>query len=214
MKRISAICVFVLSATLLLFATTSDGPNSPGAGGNGGSGTAWADTGNITASDDSRATATLIADALSQDLQATQFGFDLPAGTVDGVTASIEREEVSGTGVCEDGNVRLLIGGTASGDDKATAGAWPLTEASQAYGGTADLWGLTPTVAQVNATDFGFHVKVGETSTNAVVCGVDHMTLTVTHSAEVGGQRRIITRNAGKITIFGEESKHDSHSLR
>lgn len=198
MRRPLIITVFLLSATLLLWAA-SEGPNSAVAGATSGGGTAWSNPGNITGSDDFRATAALVALAISQELQATTFGFSLPSGSVVGIEAAIERSKTVGSGVCEDNTVQLLIGGTATGDDNATAGAWPGSDATANYGGAADLWGLTPTAAQINATDFGFMVKSIDTDgSNTATCAVDHMTLTVTFTAS---SKVIITesRNAGRI---------------
>ena len=217
MKRVFGISAILLTATLLLWAA-SEGPNSPSSGAtDGGAGTAWTSPGNITASDDSRAQAALAASQNSEALQATQFGFSIPVGSVDGVEAKIEHQRSGGTGgVCEDLNVRLLIAGVASGNDKATAGAWNSgSDAIITYGGAADLWGLTPTVAQVNATNFGFHVSAQETSAaDSINCLVDHMTLTVTFTSGVGGRRRIITRNGGTIITPGAESELSQHSQR
>jgi hypothetical protein len=56
----------------------------------------------------------------------------------------------------EDNSVRLVLGGTIQGDDKASATNWNLdTDTTQTRGGAADKWGLTPTYQQVNASDFG-----------------------------------------------------------
>lgn len=200
MKRLTTICAALLTATLLLFAA-SEGPNSAGAGAtDGGAGIPWTDPGNITSSNGARATAPLGAVGLSEGLEATTFGFALPAGTVDGIEAAVERSKTDGTGVCEDATIQLIIGGSPTGDDKSIAGAWPGTDASQAYGGTSDLWGLTPTVAQVNATNFGLDVSATETGgVNSADCSVDHITMTVTFTVAVGGRRRFMSRNAGKI---------------
>lgn len=55
-------------------------------------------------------------------------------------------------------SARLVIGGTVAGDNKSTGVT--VTSADQTYGGAADLWGLTPTSAQINASDFGFAYSV------------------------------------------------------
>lgn len=206
MRRYLGVVAALLSAALLLWAA-SEGPNSAGAGAtDGDAGIEWADPGNITSSNDSRATAALLASESTEGLGATQFGFSIPASvTVDGIEASIERRGI-GSGACEDNKVRLLIGGSESGNNKGVAGAWPGSDGTATYGGAADLWGITPTLSQINATNFGFVVKADETSTtNSEICEVDHMTLTVTYTLQ---PKVIITesRNAGRIeSIKGEK---------
>jgi hypothetical protein len=54
-----------------------------------------------------------------------------------------------------EGSVRLVVGGVAAGDDRATGAALPLSDAYLTFGGSADLWGLALTPADVNAADFG-----------------------------------------------------------
>lgn len=51
--------------------------------------------------------------------------------------------------------IKLVIGGTVTGNNKSTSATIPSTLQFVSYGGSADLWGTTPTVAQVNASDFG-----------------------------------------------------------
>lgn len=200
LKRLATICIVLLTATLLLFAA-SEGPNSAGAGAGAGGGAAWSDPGNIISSNDARASVVLVASDSSKRLEATTFGFSIPNGSsVSGIQGFLERiENPSTAGVCAENEVKLLIGGVAAGDDKST-GIFPSTESSRTIGGVSDLWGTTPTVAQVNATNFGFYVDVVETSTTTTAtCEVDHMSMTVTFTFNVGGRRRFITRNAGKI---------------
>lgn len=55
-----------------------------------------------------------------------------------------------------DVNVKLVKGGTVSGDNKADTGTdWPSSDTDKTYGGAADLWGVTLTESDVEASDFG-----------------------------------------------------------
>lgn len=55
-----------------------------------------------------------------------------------------------------DSHVRLVKGGTVTGNDYAITGTpWPLSATSQSYGSSNDLWGATLTPADVNASNFG-----------------------------------------------------------
>lgn len=62
---------------------------------------------------------------------------------------------VRGSGGTTDNSARLFIGGVVAGNDLKT-GASLGGGTSRTYGGATELWGLTPSVAQINATDFGF----------------------------------------------------------
>jgi len=57
------------------------------------------------------------------------------------------------SGPVTDDTVRLFVGGVPVGDDKALGTTF--TTGVRTYGGVADLWGLTPTPAQINAVNFG-----------------------------------------------------------
>ena len=79
----------------------------------------------------------------------------IPVGAnIDGIEARIKREQ---SGDMYDASLRLVVGGTISGDDKADTGTnWPTSNAwSGTYGGPTDTWGLSLTQAQVDANDFG-----------------------------------------------------------
>jgi hypothetical protein len=57
-------------------------------------------------------------------------------------------------------NIRLIIGGVISGDNKATGNVLSGIEAYVSYGGATILWGLTPTVDNINASNFGIVYSV------------------------------------------------------
>ena len=96
--------------------------------------------------------------------------------------------------------------GTIVGTNKSTTAALPNgsgNEAFTSYGGGADDWTASLTPADINDTDFGcvFGVTLnGDDAAGVSTALVDSIRITVTFTAQaVGGQRRIITRNAGKI---------------
>jgi hypothetical protein len=59
-------------------------------------------------------------------------------------------------------SVKLIIGGSAVGSDYATSSI-STTEAYSTFGGITDKWGLTPTAAQINGSDFGVFVRTHHT---------------------------------------------------
>jgi len=115
----------------------------------------WLSPTNIYASDDARAYVGLQLDELTDYLWATTFGFTIPAGaTIDGVKVYIERRSNRATAIRDD-IVQLIKAGSRQGNNKASGTAWPTTDAYASYGGAADMWGLSLTPAQVNASNFG-----------------------------------------------------------
>jgi hypothetical protein len=129
---------------------------------------AWVTPGNITADDAAYATATLTS-GTSHYLKGTNPAFTIPAGaTIDGIVVEWKRKIVTGdTGAVNDSSVKLVLGGTIQGTDKSAGAAWSATEGWVSFGSSSDKWGLTPTVAQVNASDFGAVLScVGNASNN------------------------------------------------
>jgi len=120
----------------------TEGPNSPGTLADDSSvGTAtWSSPGNAASSNDVRASVSLNLSEQSHYIKATNFSFSVPDATILGVEVSVERKSTSAS--VADAVVSLVKGGTVQGDDKASATVWPSTEATESYGGIADLWGL------------------------------------------------------------------------
>lgn len=172
----------------------SSGPNSPGTvaedSSNGGSGP-WASADAAAASDGSSAQASTSGSGdVTYYLKATNFGFSIDTGaTIDGIKLQIEKQGCCGD-FGQDVEVKLVKGGTVQGNNKASVDPWnPVAFAITDYGGTTDLWGLTWTPANINASNFGAVISAGNTST---LYAVDHMKITVTYT-EAASARRIIT---------------------
>jgi len=128
---------------------------------------AWTNPGNVTASDDARATANVASPDTTQYLHATSFGHALPAGaTVTGVEVRVERHASAADRV-QDHTVQLIKGGTRQGDNKADTGtSWPDADATVDYGGSTAMWSLALTKADVEAAGFGVALR-GKSSVNA-----------------------------------------------
>lgn len=86
---------------------------------------------------------------------------------------------VTYTGATVDSVVKLVIGGTVSGTNLADAVTlWPSAISGYtSYGGASSLWGLTPTAAQVNASNFG--VVFSATVASGETASVDAIRMTV-----------------------------------
>lgn len=180
----------------------SEGPNSPASvTGDGGSGATWSNPTNATASDDSRATASIngFVAPSTRVLEATDFGFSIPSGaTIDGVVVEVERSCTTTAGNPRDAEVYLVVPGeiTGTGDNKAKADVWPTTDAYVTYGGASDLWGAALTPADVNDSGFGCWLKAAmDNGKDSTTVRVDHVRITVYYTEAAGGgnrRRRVI----------------------
>lgn len=139
----------------------------------------WSSASNAKASDDLRATNAFEGpSALTDELQATNFGFALNEGaTVLGIVAEVERSASSANKI-KDWSVKLLKGGVRSGSQRRESVTWPTTDAYTSYGGSDDLWGEEWTHTDINDSGFGlaFQASLLEGSATA---RVDHIRLTV-----------------------------------
>jgi len=166
------------TATPSLVLAASSGPNNGGAFANDNTvGTIdWSNPSSANISDDSYATASLGSSAVTHYLKATGFGFSIAAGaTINGIQVDVERNGDSGNKIL-DNSVRLVKGGTISGDEKAKLGTWPNPPDQYiTYGNSTDLWGLNWTYSDINNASFGFvisakHDDTGGTKTASVDC--------------------------------------------
>lgn len=149
--------------------------SSPGSGAVG-----WAYSGlsllaSIDTQDSDYGSCTPAADAggayagLSHYLDVTFDSENIPAAaSIDGVGVNIRRDRTTTTGTfyIKDYVVQLIIGGSATGDNKADlASDWPTTMTVAGYGGASDTWGLTLSPSDFN-TDGSSGVRIQIQSDN------------------------------------------------
>jgi len=179
----------------------SSGPNYPGTVVNDiGIGTrAWSNATNVGASDNTYATAFHLAGGTTQYLKATNFGFSIPSGaTIDGIEVTIEAATYAGS--TRDSTVSLVKGGTISGSNLGTNTSWTTSDSIRTYGGPSQLWGLSWTDTDINASTFGVaysSVMAGGKSGGGNRC--DAMTITVYYTASGGG-----TTDAISLLLAGD----------
>jgi Tfp pilus assembly protein PilX len=144
-----------------------------------GSATGWSNSSNVFTSNNQDASTTLSGNAQSANLDATNFGFNLPTGsTIVGIRATIERA-ASNSNSIEDYDVYLLKNGSPSGSDKASTTDWTTSDSQRNYGSSSDLWGTSWTQAQVQASNFGLRLKVRNLTSSSRTAYVDHIELEV-----------------------------------
>ncbi len=128
-----------------------------------GSGTAWTNPGNVTASDDQYATATLTASSNTATLKVTGFCFGLAGNaTIDNVDVRVEGH-ANGAGL-QDLIVKLVVLGVIGGTDHHTGADLPLADAVRSYSDTPGGWGVTLTPLKVNRSDFGVAISYTNTA--------------------------------------------------
>ena len=147
---------------------------------------AWSNAGNITASDNSYATATFnggLGGGGFDYLKATNFGFSIDSGaTIDGIEVIIERKDAGGS--ITDSEIKILNGDGSAGigtSNKSGGAAWPTSDASTTFGGSSDTWSETWTPAKVNSSDFGVYIRCSSGAGFGVsdTASVDHVQITV-----------------------------------
>ena len=162
------------------------GPNNPGAGdGSSGSGISWSSAGNVTASDNNRATASLSSGNSTRYLKASNFGFNIPKGsTITGIKVEVERSIAGSTsGGVKDSEVRIVKSdGTLGSRNYADTGtSWPV-QASESYAAynPSDIWGESLSYANINSSNFGVAISAAATSNRTAQ--VDNIRITVTYT--------------------------------
>lgn len=146
---------------------------------------AWTNPGNITADDASYATAATTNVATSHWLKATNFGFTLPTDAIiNGIQVTYKYKDSTGAGQVN--SCKIVKGGTIVGSSLSGGESIPVSENTQSYGGSSNLWGQTWTAADINASNFGF---VLQTISNAggSTQSVNRVTATITYTPVAGG---------------------------
>jgi len=142
---------------------SSEGPNLPGSGVEDQTvgGTEWAAYNNVLTDVPNGDSGDWVGNFAFADavetyyIKATNYSFSIPeTATITGIKVDVNCK-TGAENLWEDNSVRLVMGGSIVGDDKVKNEALTTTMENVTYGGTGQLWGLTPTATQINANDFG-----------------------------------------------------------
>jgi hypothetical protein len=144
----------------------------------------------------------------SYPLECTGFGFDIPAEAhVLGVEARLLARGSQVDGIKD--SLRLVVGGTRSGDTKAHVHTWPTVDTWMQAGGEDDLWGhyqgLSP--SEVNASDFGVAV-FAHGQADMVTAYLDAVELTVYYAIpeHLYGQDEAAGAEQAQVLLGGSDS--------
>jgi len=154
------------------------GPNFPSTMADGANGNvAWTNPGNVGSINTTYATVSLLFGQFSNDLNTSGYGFAIPSNeTVVGVICQVIKKR-STTGP-SDTAVKLYKAGFSYGNNNSAQGAaYTSTDATSTYGSQTDLWGLTLSPADVNASGFGFEYTA--TCSGSATASLDAMFITV-----------------------------------
>lgn len=186
---------------------TTAGPNFPStAADDSSTGTiTWGNTSNALTEDGSVASALNIPNGgHSHYLKLTNFGFSAIGNgdTINGIQVDWKKECLNPSStLIFDFSVRLVIGGTITGTDKANSTGWPTTLTWVSYGGSADTWGLTsPVGSDVNGTSFGIVISARST-VGAFDAAIDAGRVTITYTSAATGVTLTLSSVAGAATV-------------
>lgn len=149
-----------------------------------GSGSSWLTPGSIISSDNIRASSEIPTEEYSDWLRAYNFNCGIPTGaTIVGIEVSVERKSAH-YGVNRDDDVKLAVGVSGKGDDKAdTDDFYPISDTITVYGGSTDLWGTTWSAADIN--DLSVFYSVANDACCNEICSVDHIQVRIWYTVSV-----------------------------
>ena len=184
-------------ADTTITALTSTGATAPGTltDDNSAGTETWSNPSNASSSNNSYATAAPNSTGTdtSHYLKVTNFGFSIPTGaTINGVMVGIERKcnKNSAQDFTIDRELKLVVGGTITGNDLSSGGGsfasadkWPTSDITYYYGGGGELWGLSLSASDINASNFGCAFRCEMENDAITVASVDAITITVFYTA-------------------------------
>jgi hypothetical protein len=172
---------------------------------------AWSNVNSVKVRDGSYATCALPAlSAISNYLEASNFGFAIPAGaTIRGVQATVYRKSFANI---RDYEVKLVKSGVVEGSNMALPSIWAGFSSGATppgeYGGRESLWGLSLIPAVVNAANFGIAIaaqlKTGSSGTGEV----DAITLTVFYTEGANENRICFASRSVEFSDSGVRRQH------
>ncbi len=151
-----------------------------------GSGVPWTSLSNVTAVDGAFASATLAPTQVSQRVRTSAHAVSLPPSTApSGIIVRIHHRTTAGTGLINDGEVRLVKAGVIVGLTRPSSSSWPANTEIATYGSILDLWGSSWLASDVTNSGFGLSFiaqNPGSTATGPATAQVDAIEVFVAHS--------------------------------
>jgi hypothetical protein len=150
---------------------------------------AWTNPGNASASDNVYATISVPGTTTTNYLKATNFGFNIPVGaTITGVVAEFERKNGAVIQDAADSTIKLVLGGTPSGNNLSAGATWSNSDVYGSIGSSSNLWGLSLTPADINSSNFGVAISaILDQGNNGTTASIDHIRMTVYYNTSSQG---------------------------
>lgn len=186
MKIILTILCLLTSFGIVLFAQTA-GPLVPMSYSTSGTGASWSNLSGVQLVDNNPAYVDLAQYPTCNNFicyrsniaSFSGFGFAIPAtATITGVQLEILQRVSSPGGGIHDSILTLAMNSVPIGNNKANSTNWFDTPQTQIYGGSADTWGNTLSVNDVNDIGFGILYEITNTSYDQAA-SVDFMSMTI-----------------------------------
>lgn len=162
----------------------------------------WVNLSNLGANDATYATVALSTSIdHSYNASTTNYGFSVPAGsTINGIVVEITRKASTVTPAAVDNFVQLIKAGTPQGTNKANfVTPYTTSDVTASYGSSSDIWGLSFTSSDINASNFGVLYGVANTDIGLVTVSADSVRITVYYT--IPGPHAQITQVSGTGTI-------------
>lgn len=170
----------------------SSGEYSPSSATNSGaSGRSWTNPTNVYSSNNSdayRSLSTSGSNRRTEYLEITDFGFSIPSGaTIDGIEVTVECAASRTNSISDEYLYLTKDGSSAATSNNASGYYWNTYDTDFDYGGTADLWGETWSVTDINSSNFGVLLRARNYGGSNTTAYVDHVTVTVHYTTSGGG---------------------------
>jgi hypothetical protein len=160
----------------------SVGPLSAASGTDLGGGTGWSDTGNVNASDDAYATATLSTGQTSGFLRTNDFGFAIPgSASITGLQVDVEGSADVATVTLQSFALAFNNSGDASDQFGFNSGTIDLinVDSSGTVGGPGDTWGAFLTPTAVNDPAFSIDFVATKSKSGTATVFIDNVRVTI-----------------------------------
>lgn len=170
---------------------------------------AWQDPQEVTAHDGTYSSIALGNTASDNDyLHSTEFGFAIPSSsTILGIKADFFIN-TSASSSWIGNTVQLIKNGIRSGDNKGTGGGTSPINEYKSYGDSTDLWGLSLTPSDINASNFGLALRFENFFGGVTGVNIDDVRITVYYDGP--GQQGIDSVELGnELSTVGLTQEHE-----
>lgn len=169
----------------------------------------WVNPSNIEIDDTNVAASTFTGAQTTQYLTGKGFSFSLPTDAIV-INVAVDVKVSATATTVSDLEVKLIKGGTITGNNKATNTALSTSETTMSYSYSPLGWGVALTGSDVNSSGFGLALRYGNSSGNPTV-QVQYASISVKYARGVA-RHSVVRMNKGgdgEYWVFGEHPWND-----